>query len=360
MSQGHATQSTVSRMGYSSVAASAAYRQGSDSMASMMESDLLQSQGMDPGGAMAASAAVRAGENYGSTSAVMNASGTDSPTGFDMAGGTSAAMASTAANASQTQRTMNLANNEGIIRAARMSGMSVQQTANNSGFMSQLSNINDSNMLNEMSGKDILSGYLGNGMASVNGGKIMDQVATNYEGGKAHFHEDLAANRFGRDFATFSTAAMLAEKLDSGIFESSVQMGSTGFSVMVTPDNYDDLVSGGLISPNQQASLATDSYTGRLDFSYHNPTGALGDTTTSSGARGSSNNNLVVTDADVFDTSKRVDSSYRNDASTSINSSRSTWPTPPARTSGPARAATGGAGRCPRRRCATMTTARRT
>ena len=321
MTQGYATESNVTRMGYSSAAASAAYRQGSESMASMMESNLLQNDGMDQGGAIAATASARAGESYGSTSAVMQASGVGSPEGFNMGGGTSGAMASMAANASNMQRTMNLANNEGIVRAARMSGMSIQDTANNSGFMSQLNSVNDSNVLDGMSGKDVLSGYYGNGMASINGGRIMDEVGSNYNGGKPQFFEDLAANKFGRDFANFTTASMLAEKLNTGVFESSVQMGSTGFSVMVTPDNYNDLVSGGLISPAQQTTLANDNYTGRLDFSYHTPTESLGDTTASSGARGVSNNNVVSTSAEVRDLSTRVDSSYRNDASTSINSS---------------------------------------
>lgn len=324
LSSGQATESTVARMGFSAVASSASFRHGTDAMTSMVESDLLRAGGLDMGGAMAAASASRGGEIYGGTSATMAATGVAPPIGFEMAGGTAGAIASTAANAAHTQRTMNLASNEGIVRASRDSGVPLNQTAHNTGVMSYLSNLSDSQILESMSSNDILSGYYGNGMASVNGGRIMDGVATQYDGGKGQFFEDLASNRFGKDFAQFATAAMLAEKLDTGVFESSVQMNSTGFSVAVTQDNFHELSAGGLLTPAQENTIAKTIESGqpaRLDFTFDPATGSIGDSTASSGNRAIANSNTTISEAKLFDRSERVDMSTRTDSSTSINSS---------------------------------------
>jgi hypothetical protein len=318
MAQGSAMESNVARMGYSSVAASTAYRQGVDVSSGYMESELLKSShGTDTGGAISASAAASAGRNVGMTSAAISASGGVAPQGFETGPNGGGPIAATTASAANTQRTMELAQNEGIIRAARMTGVTPADAAHSSGVMQQVQSVNDTNMLESLSGRDLLSGYYGNAMTSANSGRILDQVANNYEGGRESFFEDAAANRVGPELARFTTAAMLADSLDKDILDSSMLLGSTGFSLTVTPDNYDSLEAKGLISPEQQRTLAADGYSGRLDFAYDGPSETVAATTASSGARGASTNDQLISATDTKDTSTSRINRYTEDTSTS-------------------------------------------
>lgn len=336
LSRGQATESTVARTGFEQMASAASFRHGSDTYANMQESQLLQNAGMNLGGAMAASGAVRGGENAGSTMANMQMSGVVPPQGFSLNEAGATPMANTAMSAALTQRAMSLASNEGIIKASRDTGVSATDMARSTAYMGQLQSVNDGRILESMPARDILSGYYGNALSSINGGKIMDHVASQYEGGKVQFFEDMATTRFGADYARFATTAMLAERMDKDLFETSIQMNSSGFSMLVTPQNVETLQSLGLIDAKTYSTLAEDGFNGRIDYSFDPNSGTAMDITTSSGARATSNNsetylnnmssdasrviktNRVLDNSRVFNDSETVSKGYSYDDSFNV------------------------------------------
>lgn len=315
MVRGQSTESTVARTGFESMAHAASYRQGSETYGTLTESQMLQGSGMNLGGSMAASGAVRGGESAGGVLSVMKMSGTSAPHGFTPGEAGADPMASTSASAAFTQKSMSLASNEGIIKAARDTGVSPTQMAWATTYMSQLQSVNDGELLASMAPRDILSGYYGNALSSMHGGKIMDNVASNYEGGKTQFFDDLSNSRFGADFARFSTTSMLAEKLDDDIFSTAVQMNSSGFSLIVTPDNINALDNAGLVSSNAYATLAKDNYNGRLDFSFDPNRGVAVDVSASSGTRATSNNSTSYLATDLIDESSTIRTGILHDDS---------------------------------------------